>query len=101
MSESNGVSYSVKELLSQINDKVDKIDAKLDQKADRDRVHVVENRVAALELVNAGSMPVLNQVVDVRKDVEDLKSWRNRLIGAFGLALFVGAAGLARALGYG
>ena len=102
MSEGNGVSYTVKELLAQINQKVNSIDVKLDQKADRERVHVVENRVAALELLNAGSVnPVLSQVVDFRKDIDDLKSWRNRLVGAFTLAMLLGAAGWAQALGYG
>lgn len=96
-----GVQYTVKELLDRIERKVDNIDAKLDLKADRERVHEIAARVAALELLNAGHGHVIQGFTKVGKEIEDLKSWRNRIIGAVSLAVFLGATALARALGFG
>ena len=95
------VEYTVKELLDRIDRRVESIDGKLDLKADRERVHDLTNRVATLELLNAGQVPMLQQFSDSRKDIEDLKLWRNRLVGAVGLAVFIGGAAFARAVGVG
>ena len=101
MAEGGEVAYTVKELLDRIERKVDNIDTKLDLKADRDRVHDVSNRIAALELLNAGQTPVMQQFSDARTDIEDLKLWRNRLAGGLAVAVFLGGAAFLRALGVG
>lgn len=101
MADPNGVTYPLKELLDRLERKLDSIDGKLDLKADRDRVHDVMARLSALELTHAGLIPVLKQFQESRQDIEDLKLWRNRVIGASGLAVVLGAAALAQALGLG
>lgn len=47
--EGGGVNYTTKELLDRIDKKIDVIDSKLDQKADRDRVHQIGNAISAME----------------------------------------------------
>jgi Lon protease-like protein len=101
MADEREVAYTVKELLDRIERKVDNIDAKLDLKADRDRVHDVTNRLAALELLNAGNRHVLTEVSDQKTEIEDLKLWRNRLAGGMAVAVFLGGAAFVRALGVG
>lgn len=97
----NGVSYTVKELLDRIERKVDLIDQKLDLKADRERVHDVANRLAAIELANAARVPLLEQFRDAQQEIAALQSWRNRMIGAVALAVFLGMGAWAQMLGVG
>jgi len=49
--ETNGktVGYSVKELLSTLNEKVDRIENKLDNKVDKSELEVIHNKIAILE----------------------------------------------------
>lgn len=98
MEGSGAVSYTVKELLDRIDRKVDNIDTKLDLKADRDRVHDVSNRLATLELARAASEPLYEQFRLAQREIEELQTWRNRLLGATALAVFLGASALARVL---
>lgn len=51
--ESLVVSYTVKELLSQIHDSVGRIDAKLDTKATAADLNLLADRVSLLELAKA------------------------------------------------
>ena len=95
------VQYPLKDVLDRIERKVDDIDSKLDLKADRDRLHDVSSRVATMELLNAGQLPMFDQFRTAQHDIEALKSWRNRVIGAAGLALFFGGAAFLKTLGIG
>ena len=93
------VQYPLKDVLDRIEGKVDAIDTKLDLKADRDRLHDMANRVATLELLNAGQVPMFDHFRQAQVDIDQLKTWRNRVIGAAGLALFFGGAAFLKTLG--
>lgn len=70
------VSYRVKDILAEINGKLDRVIDKLEQKADRADVHDLKTRVAALE--------VRNRLEDDRaKQTETRFTRREKAMGLF------------------
>ena len=51
MTNGDGIQYTVKEMLAQIDGKITMLGQKLDQKADRSAVHDMKSELAALSLV--------------------------------------------------
>lgn len=109
------VSYTVKELLYRMDEKLDQLDAKLDQKADREKVHEIQSTIAALDLVTLKQGGPITETVrdhearlrlleapnpagliaefrETQREVDTLKSWRARVVGALAV---VGPAALA------
>ena len=67
------IAFSVKELLETLNQKVDVIDQKLDLKADRDRVHDLQNRMAALELTAVRREgPIIDEIRSYEKRLDEV-----------------------------
>lgn len=62
--ENGVIRFTTKELLGRIDNKLDGLDAKLDTKADRSRVHELGSSVAALQLGKADKIEVA--ALDVR-----------------------------------
>lgn len=74
--EGGTVSYRVKDILGEINGKLDRVMDKLDQKAERSEVHELKNRVAALEL--------RGKLADDRaKQTESTFTKREKIVGVF------------------
>ena len=124
------VRFTIKELIAQQSEEiratriaVENLSAKLENKADRDRVHHLESSMAAANLTisklnDVGSVPVqdlVNRVRDLEKittqrgelveqfrtvqsQVSMLVGWRNTLIGAISLVSALSGAALAFAL---
>lgn len=65
------VGYTVKEILVRLDSKLDVIDAKLETKADRERVHQIANTVGALD----ARVQVLDKTV-VKKDGPEMRRLR-------------------------
>lgn len=95
MTDENGrIVYTTKELLGRLDQKLDLIDMKLDSKADRDRVHDLANRTAALELQAGLRARLVDEVRETQARVTLLETWRNRLAGGFAALSLVTAAGV-------
>lgn len=99
------VSFDVKDLLIELRNDVRAIDTKLELKADRERVHMLANDLAAMRLEMVANKIV---VEDVRRNgvvLEDhggrldaIESYKNKVVGGFAvLVVIVGVLG-ARAL---
>jgi hypothetical protein len=81
--DGNGtVRFQVKDLLTNIDKKLEKIDMKLDQKADRTRLHEVINDLNALRMKVALSEQIAAELPTTLDRVESLEAWRNRIAGA-------------------
>lgn len=80
------IRFTVKELFLDLKKDLERIDAKLDHKADQAEVVLIEKRVAILETDKASSAAV-----------EAYKKWLMGLVGAIGLDVLFQAA---KALGY-
>jgi hypothetical protein len=72
----------VKDLLTKIDVKLEKIDTKLDMKADRERVHELAADLNALRLQVALSEQIAAELPTTLDRVESLEAWRNRMAGA-------------------
>jgi hypothetical protein len=82
--DGNGtVRFQVKDLLTKIDVKLEKIDTKLDMKADRSRVHELAADLNALRLKMALAEQVAAELPTTLDRVESLEAWRNRMVGAF------------------
>ena len=84
--DGNGsVRFSVKELLLELRRDVAAIDAKLDLKADRERVHQLASEIAAVNLFLAAERAKRDELDRETRtglnDIDSLKTWRNRLAG--------------------
>jgi hypothetical protein len=80
--DGNGtVRFQVKDLLTKIDVKLEKIDTKLDMKADRSRVHELAADLNALRLKVALSEQIAAELPTTLDRVEALEAWRNRLVG--------------------
>jgi hypothetical protein len=62
--------------------KLEKIDTKLDMKADRSRVHELAADLSALRLKVALAEQVAAELPTTLDRVESLEAWRNRIAGA-------------------
>jgi hypothetical protein len=81
--DGNGtVRFQVKDLLTKIDVKLEKIDTKLDMKADRSRVHELASDLATLQLKVALAEKVAAELPTTLDRVESLEAWRNRMAGA-------------------
>jgi hypothetical protein len=81
--DGNGtVRFQVKDLLTKIDVKLEKIDTKLDMKADRSRVHELAADMAALRLQMALNEQAAVEFRELQPTVDGLVAWRNRLAGA-------------------
>lgn len=79
------MSFPVRELLSEIDRKIDTIDDKLDKKAERDRVHDLATRVATLELTSVKREgPVMQEIRDYEKRLEYIASQLQRFENGVG-----------------
>lgn len=87
--------FTVKELLIELRRDVALIDAKLDNKADRQRVHDLANEINVIKLERAGEATIrlryMEEFRESQRDLIALKVWRNRLAG--GLVVVASAAG--------
>lgn len=86
----------IKEWLQRIDTKLESIDLKLDQKADRERVHDISNRVAALELTTAVRAELIAEFRTMQSDVDRLRTWRNTFGGGLTVLVFLVGANAAR-----
>lgn len=95
MSETAGNGYTVKEMLDRlVIPKLESIDGKLDSKADVSVVMALQREVAALSAYIPLRDTLIKEFHEAVADIEALKAWRNRLVGASGiLAGFAAAAG--------
>lgn len=92
MSDISNVSFTVKELLMDLKADVRAIDSKLDQKADRERVHGLASEISAINLLLASLTVELKEVGAMKAAVTSLTAWRNRTVGALTvIGLFTGA----------
>jgi hypothetical protein len=92
------ISYDIKDLLVELKADLRQIDGKLDMKADRERVHDLQNDVSSLKLTQAAREEVFrrSQVALEEHDrrLDDVERWRSLLVGGFAAAsLFFGVAG--------
>jgi hypothetical protein len=80
--DGNGtVRFQVKDLLTKIDVKLEKIDTKLDMKADRSRVHELAADLAALRLKVALAEQVAAELPTTLDRVESLERWRTFISG--------------------
>src|SRR3954467_11641308 len=91
----NGVRFTVKELLLDLRADVKNIDAKLDQKADRSRVHDLSNLIAATNLAKADRA----DVIALAAKVERLDTLRDKFLGASAVLAAISGTILGRLLG--
>ena len=81
--DGNGtVRFAVKDLLTRIDGKLEKIDTKLDMKADRQRVHELTSELAGLRLKVALAEQAAAEFRETQPTIDALVAWRNRLAGA-------------------
>lgn len=88
--ENGVIRFTTKELLGRIDGKLDALDMKLDQKADRTRVHEVMATVAAVQLGKAEKTDVA--ALDAR--VQSLERGNSKFIGGLVVVGFLSSSSL-------
>ena len=98
MAGENG--YTARDMLDKIViPKLDAIDEKLDNKADRLRVHDLATELSAMRLEYSATQLIQqamrDDVRELKRETESLRGWRNKCIGGL---LILGAIGITNLL---
>lgn len=93
--EAQDVAFTVKELLLELRQDVKAIDSKLDQKADRERVHDLAATVASMMLSKADRADVRTLELQVKA----METMNAKILGGLAVVAAIAGTVLARLLG--